>query len=349
MDIFNIGKSLTNELSELILNGITSWLYETYCKLGVVITTTYTERFGPDVTTFIEYVGVQTQLQNYMNVLACTLAFGIFIFYIALVMLKKIRLADVRETMPTLVGKLILVLIGIANSVIISDALFSVMNSAYKELQMYGYNTSIDFTDAIIKLFVPVSLATLLTDNNILVCILCMIFGIIFIKEFIVLMLEVIERYIVACLLKYSFSLPLATCVTRNTSAIFKKYIQMYLCQILLLIFNTIMINMVLNMVDRIETMQTIVGWMFMFSFMKVCRRIDSYLHTMGMSVAVTGGNVLDDIGHSVRGMMRLAGIGTSIVAPSNTLHTAFRLDQLYELQANGVDSRQKADWSAVR
>lgn len=312
--VADTASEVTNYLADNSLNGMVGWVYNLYCEASISATVAYTEKFSPDVTTFIDYVGSMTHYEEYMQALSTTLAFGIFIFYIALTALKKIRLSDIQETLPTLTGKLILVLIGIANYPLISNALFEMMNYIYMALQEYNFDTSIDFAEAMIKLFIPIGLSTLLTPNNILKYILCIIFGIIFIKEFINLLLEVIERYIVACLLKYSFSLPLATCVTKNTSAVFKKYIQMYLCQCLMLVLNTIMVNMVIQMVLTADSMGTLIGWMFMYSFIKVCQRIDGYLFTMGLSVAVTGGNVADQVGQTFRGMIQTARTGGQIV-----------------------------------
>lgn len=340
--LLDLTEDIRNYLADNALNGIVGWLYNLYVEASGGMAIVYTERFSPDVSTFIEYVGEQTHYMEYMSTLASTLALGIFVFYLVLVGLKKIRLADIQETLPTLVGRLVLVFIGISYSAVISDALFSTMNSAYNTLQTYGFDTSIDFIEALLKLAIPISLANLMTVNNILICILCVIFGLIFIKQFINLMLEVIERYIVACLLKYSFPLPLATCVTKNTSAVFKKYLQMYLCQLLMLILNTIMVNMVLRMVNKVDTMETIVGWMFMFAFIKVCQRIDNYLFTMGMSVAVTGGNVMDQAGQTFRGMVQTARMGSYVAggaasAGASALKNAATADGIDPSAQNGM------------
>jgi len=325
--------TLTNFLSDKSLNGLIGWICNLYGEICVTGVIAYNEQFSPNVKTFITYVGEMVNYQEYMNMLASTLAVGIFVFYLGLVLLKKIRLADIHETLPVLVGKLILVLIGISNSVIISNSLFDLMDSVYTSMQMYGFDTSLSFMKAMIKLVFPLSFVTLFTSNNVLICILCVIFGIIFTKEFLKLILKVIEQYIVACLLKYSFSLPLATCVTKNTSGIFKKYVQMYLSQILLLILNTIMVNMVIRMVNQAETMENIVGWMFMFAFIKVCQRIDKYLYTMGMSVAITGGSIIDQVGYTFKSMGKTVKVGNSFnnfgVVSGNMLG-AVRLDNSY-------------------
>jgi hypothetical protein len=134
--------------------------------------------------------------------------------------------------------------------------------------------------------------------------------------NYIKLLLEAVERYIVVGVLGYTSPLALATGSSKDSANVLKGWGRMYGSQLLLLVFNVWFIRAFNSglwtfMVNAETTFETanndIQGQMFLWLFsmlaiLKVGQRVDSYMASMGLNVAQTGGGL---------GMEVMAAFGT--------------------------------------
>ena len=136
-----------------------------------------------------------------------------------------------------------------------------------------------------------------------IIAIFNIVLGLIFAKEVLNFMVEIVERYIVSCLLAVFMPVAAGTIPSKITRSIFGKYLQMFISQLFLLLMNAVFMMGILKMVTGGGLLEdnSLTGWIFMFAYLRAAQRVDRYMFTMGLSVAVTGGNVFDSIGSSLR------------------------------------------------
>lgn len=124
------------------------------------------------------------------------------------------------------------------------------------------------------------------------------IFIIVVVVEFIKFMFEIIERYLVVQILLISSPVAGACFVSRSTSSIFNNFFRMYLSQLFILCMNDLYLYLVATMmVTSLMVSSTSIGnTMIIIVFLKCAQRIDSYMKSMGLSVAQTGGALMGSI-----------------------------------------------------
>lgn len=132
----------------------------------------------------------------------------------------------------------------------------------------------------------------------ILLMIINIIFIIIVVIEFIKFMFEIIERYLVVQILLISSPVAGSCFVSRSTSSIFSNFFRMYLSQLFILCMNDLYLYLVATMmVTSFATSATSVSnTMIIIVTLKCAQRIDSYMKSMGLSVAQTGGALMGSI-----------------------------------------------------
>ena len=112
--------------------------------------------------------------------------------------------------------------------------------------------------------------------------------------EYIKLLLEIIERYIVCTLLLYMSPVWGGMIVSRSTSSIAVNAFRMYISELFLLWMNKLFATMAVVLVAHNQ--KTLIAFCFVIAFLKAAQRIDAYMKSMGLSVAQTGGAILDSI-----------------------------------------------------
>ena len=122
-----------------------------------------------------------------------------------------------------------------------------------------------------------------------------------FIIEFVKFILEIMERYIVVKLLYVASPAAMGMVVSRTTSSITVNYLRMYFSQLLLLLFNRFFIFLLCAMTATtiVQTgldKDAITRWLFLIASCKAAQRVDSYMKSLGLTVAQTGSAVLDSI-----------------------------------------------------
>lgn len=141
-----------------------------------------------------------------------------------------------------------------------------------------------------------------------LVCFLTVTLTIVFFK----LVMEMVERFVVAGFLFYASPLALATTASEGTSGIAKSYFQMLISQYILLMFNFmilyVFIAAIANIkIDNIKSGQDLFFvYVILISWVRLGARVDDILKSLGLSAVQTGGGL---------GRELLAGAGTTMAA----------------------------------
>lgn len=120
--------------------------------------------------------------------------------------------------------------------------------------------------------------------------------------NYIKLVLEAAERYVVMCVMYYSAPLALSMGASKSTNNITRSWARMYGSSLLMLILNVWCLKMFASAVAC--SLDIIVASQFnffalaliLFAFLKVAQHLDEYLSAMGLSVAKTGGSLIDDV-----------------------------------------------------
>ena len=113
------------------------------------------------------------------------------------------------------------------------------------------------------------------------------------------LLIELIERYLLVNLVVLFSPLAAPTFATEDTTKIFVSFCKFYFGQLVMLLFNAISLQLltlgfygVSNMFGE-STIQGIIALLALLAFLKLCQRFDNYLRDIGVTVGVTGDNLL--------------------------------------------------------
>lgn len=160
------------------------------------------------------------------------------------------------------------------------------------------------------------------------------------IKGFFKFYIEIIERYIVVILLYLFFGAAAATLVSKQSSNVFKSYMRMFACQILILFLNAGFMAIFVDVLIAGGWTCSIANYIFALAYLRVCQRIDSYMAMLGLNVAQTGGQCLDT----------LAGVGRSLLGGLRTANAARSagMGALSAAAANRGDFQKAALYSSL-
>lgn len=158
-----------------------------------------------------------------------------------------------------------------------------------------------DFTFAGIEQTLQSGIVTLISVATVIGTIILLILLIGLGWNYFKLLLESVERYIVVGVLCYTSPLAFAMGGSKTTNQVFKSWCRMVGSQLLLLVlnvwflraFNSSVGQFVANGGALTSGTGNIFLWMFCaLAFLKTAQKFDSYLASMGLSVAQTGGSM---------------------------------------------------------
>ena len=188
----------------------------------------------------------------------------------------------------------------------------------------FATNTANDYTEQFHSAvdgdwsFLIDNLVTLVTD----LCGVCLLIPVGY--NYVKLICEAVERYIVLAFLTYTAPLAFAMGTSRSTSNIMKNWGRMYGSAILMVIFNvwtlTLFRSSVENFGEIMGDNKYMATMLLYLAFLKAAQRLDSYMSSMGISVAQTGGSMLDDFMGSVN---TLSSMGSTMKGVGNLAATA--------------------------
>ena len=149
-----------------------------------------------------------------------------------------------------------------------------------------------------------VSVLSVLSDSWLLIMYLLILIAIL--VNYVKLLLEMIERYLMCNLLIFFSPLAAPTFVSEDTGRIFFSYIKMFFGQSFMMLLNAItlkLLSMGLSGAGTLLLKSSTTGFMALMAllaFMKIAQRMDNYLRDLGVTVGITGGNLL---GEAMAGM----------------------------------------------
>lgn len=137
------------------------------------------------------------------------------------------------------------------------------------------------------------------------------------------ILLEAAERYVIVGILAYTAPLAFCTGVSKSTNNIFKGWCRMVASQLFLLIMNVWFIKIIISAFGAVgftlgtvgknsniltDSGSMIIWSICMLAMMKAAQKMDSYMASMGMTVAQTGASMLDVIASTVAGAKMMSG-----------------------------------------
>lgn len=135
------------------------------------------------------------------------------------------------------------------------------------------------------------------------------VLGIVLIVQFMKMMLEIVERYLILVLLIYSSPLAFSTFASESTTQILKKWISMFLSQCILMILSVWGCVIFMNIVSNagVYELNVIQSMIYAYAVVKIIKRMDNYLQQIGLNPAVIGGtSLLDSIAATANGLGRV-------------------------------------------
>ena len=110
------------------------------------------------------------------------------------------------------------------------------------------------------------------------------------------LMVEVCERYLMIAVLVYASPLIYPTITSSSTAQIFKKWCGMFFGQCALMTLSAWMLKLICSGFSFTTSEHNIMfRLMLTLAMCKIAQRIDTYMQQLGIGVATTGGNLLDE------------------------------------------------------
>lgn len=304
----------TNDTSEISSNedlvspactGILS-LFMAFFRGGLEeVVNTFTNTFSPipEDDWFFTLSGagsVANAFFDFFYFLGYFLTFTVFAF--SLMMVGMSGFLDNKNKFFELLARLVLGCVLIATSRRILDAINYSFQLVWDQIVPVEYvgGSVTSTSDKVATAFsVAINPASLLLDLILIIA---------FFIEFLKFLLEIMERFIVTRILYISAPAVNGLVVSRTTSGIMLNFYRMYFSQLLLLLFNRVFSFMLSNMVKNVFEHETfeMLSWLFLIAMCKAAQRIDSYMKSMGLTVAQTGSAVLD----SVMGAIHMLGKG---------------------------------------
>ena len=176
---------------------------------------------------------------------------------------------------------------------IILDSIFPLFSPTYQTLlEANGDVTKLSFSDAMGNVD-PKSLvadAITFTASSVVKLIGVTACMLILLINFLKLLLEVVERYILLGVLTYTSPLAFSTLPSLSTSSIFKGWTSMLFGQMVMLLLNVWTIKMFFSVMNSQMKHGDFFLWFFLaLGFLKVAQRLDSYMQQIGINVGTTG------------------------------------------------------------
>lgn len=141
---------------------------------------------------------------------------------------------------------------------------------------------------------------------SLILLILMTVIGINFLK----LLVEMFERYLMVNLLIFFSPLSASAITLESTMKIFSSYMKMFFGQMVMLLMNLVSLKIILSgftmatdviggslVLDDIDSQfMPFIALFLVIAMLKVLQRVDNYARDIGLTVGVTGGSLVDDI-----------------------------------------------------
>lgn len=160
--------------------------------------------------------------------------------------------------------------------------------------------------------------------SQIVKAIVCLVLLSVIAINYVKLLLEMFERYLLVNLIIFFAPLSASSIVLESTGKIFSSYLKMYFGQIMTLFMNLISVRIIdssmgvaaaaisdsskVTALDGVGDYKPYIILLVIIAMLKVLQRMDNYMRDIGLTVGVTGGAMFDDIygaSKAVSGMVK--------------------------------------------
>ena len=294
-----------------IFEGIADWIASVMTGLMDAISGIFLNALGTDMTAMEEYFPFITKAFTVMQYTAYAILFLITIWQLFRAFGGPITESE--NPWQLLARSCIFaVMIGFAKPIFMLA--LDIARAPYTALLNTTMNAE-DFTFAGVQNVLVNALATLIEDVTVVALLLQIILMIALGWNYFKLLLEAVERYIVVGVLCYTSPLAYAMGGSKATNKVFQSWCRMIGSQLLLLVmnvwflraFNTSVGEFTANGGALANGQGNIYLWMFCaLAFLKTAQKFDSYLASLGLSVAQTGSSMGMEL---LMGMRMLSGV----------------------------------------
>lgn len=256
-----------------------------------------------NVSDFLSYFPAAETLYYVFQAVAMGLAIGLGAFQ--LVKFTSGMVNGTTETPFTVIGRVILAIGLIYFGNYILEFIIELFKTPYNEIIGEDFtNTFYDklanFTDSIVNFTSPENAAdrfagmwdAISAPPKLLIALILLI---IFAFNMLELLMEVVERYILLCTIVFTSPLAFSTVSTGTTSNIFRSWTRMFIGQCILILFNGWSIQMLISIIYS-EGSSFLLKFLLAIGFIKIAKRMDTYMQMLGISVGTTGGGIMKDI-----------------------------------------------------
>ena len=311
-----------NTILDWIFEGIANWIASIVASIMDAISGVFLGALGTDMTAMEEYFPFVGMAFTIMQYTAWALLFIITVWQLFRTFGGPITEAE--NPWHLLVRSAIFAFLIAYAKPIFSIAL-DIARAPYTALMDASMNPG-DFTFAGIENVLASGLVTLVSVITVVGLLLQIILMIALGWNYFKLLLEVVERYIVVGVLCYTSPLAFAMGGSKATNKVFQSWCRMVGSQMLLLVmnvwflrgFNSSVGHFVANGGALTSGQGNIFLWLFCaLAFLKTAQKFDSYLASLGLSVAQTGSGMGMELMMGLRMLSGFAGGGGSKSAGS--------------------------------
>lgn len=323
-------------LLDWIFEGIVTWISSVMTSLMDAVSGLFLNALGTDMIVMEEYFPFVTKAYGILQYTAWALLFLITAWQLFRSFGGPISEAENPLTLLAR-GMLFAVMIGYARSIF--QMTLDIARAPYLAL-MDVTMTAEDFTFAGIEEALKNGLVTIVATTSIVGMLLLVILEIALGWNYFKLLLETVERYVVVGVLCYTSPLSFAMGGSKETNSVFRSWCRMVGSQLILLIMNVWFLRAFNSSVGQFlgnggaltNGQGSIFLWLFCaLAFLKCAQRFDSYLSSMGLSVAQTGSSMGMELLMAARTLSGFGGSKTaggvfrspSAVGASHTASTA--------------------------
>ena len=284
-------------LLDWIFEGIVTWISSVMTSLMDAVSGLFLNALGTDMIVMEEYFPFVTKAYDILQYTAWALLFLITAWQLFRSFGGPISEA---ENPLTLLARSMLfaVMIGYARSIFLMT--LDIARAPYLALMDVSM-TAEDFTFAGIEEALKNGLVTIVATTSVVGMLLLVILEISLGWNYFKLLLETVERYVVVGVLCYTSPLSFAMGGSKETNSVFRSWCRMVGSQLILLIMNVWFLRAFNSSVGQFignggaltNGQGSIFLWLFCaLAFLKCAQRFDSYLSSMGLSVAQTGSSM---------------------------------------------------------
>ena len=280
-----------------IFEGIVTWISSVVTQLMDAVSGLFLNALGTDMVAMEEYFPFVTKAFSILQYTAWSILFLITVWQLFRSFGGPITEA---ENPLTLLARSAIFAVLICYSKPIFQMTLDIARAPYTALMEISMSSE-DFTFAGVEQALTNGLVTFISTASCVGLLLLVILEIALGWNYFKLLLETVERYVVVGVLCYTSPLAFSMGGSKETNSVFKSWCRMVGSQLLLLIMNVWFLRAFDSSVGQFignggaltNGKGSIFLWLFCaLAFLKCAQRFDSYLSSMGLSVAQTGSSM---------------------------------------------------------